>query len=192
MEDIWKRLEAYLAQYAPKMLDGLAPPATESEIEAFEEKVAYRLPVDLRQSLLRHNGQTYKNGDPTGGSLIPGGYALASLGVMLGEWEEHRSISEDLGNQRDPKTANTGVKPFFLHAAWIPIAVDIGGNSICVDLDPAADGILGQILERNHELDTPERITDSYAAWLSQLADDFEAGRYVYVDGIYGGFEERE
>jgi cell wall assembly regulator SMI1 len=176
IDDLWNRIEAYLAVHAPTMLAGLEPGAGANDIEELERAVGHRLPDDVRASLARHNGQRYENGDPVGGTLIPRGYTLASTGVILDEWKDHRAISEDVGNGRDPDVANPRVRPLFLHAAWMPIAVDIGGNSICVDLAPGDGGSYGQILDKNHELDTPTWTAESYQSWFSQIVDDLEAG----------------
>ena len=71
------------------------------EIADSEKAVGYRLPHDLNQSLKRHNGQLVAGARPAGGTLIPCGFRLPSLSGMLEEWEEHRAISDDLGDERD-------------------------------------------------------------------------------------------
>lgn len=194
MDDIWDRIENYLSANVPLMLEGLAPGATEDEIASFESTVGYRLPEDLRLSLKRHNGQRHnaKDGNPIGGTLIPCCWELLSLKYMLDEWEEHRYVSEDIGPENDPDQGNPGVKPYFHHPARIPIAADIGGNSLCVDLDPDEGGTVGQIIEFNHEMDCPTRIEADFRTCLTALADGFEAGDFVYdSDTHFPGFERR-
>jgi cell wall assembly regulator SMI1 len=192
MDEIWDRLETYLKQHAQKMFDGLAPGAEETEIANFEATVGYQLPDDVRQSLRRHNGQRYEDGYVIGGSLIPDCWALQSIGGMLGEWEEHRANSEDLGDQRDPEVGNPGVKPLFLNAAWIPFACDVGGNSLCIDLDPDEGGTSGQIIEFDHEGDSPTRFAANFRSLLTSLIEGLETGIYVYDENPhYGGFRLR-
>ncbi|BDI28747.1 hypothetical protein CCAX7_007980 [Capsulimonas corticalis] len=185
MDKLWKRLEDYLEVNAPVMRECLANGATEAELTELEAAVGHTLPSDVRLSLLRHNGQNLVNGDPGGGTLIPCGFRLLTLSDMLVEWTEHRNVAEYLKGERDPEIANPGVKPFFHHPAWIPIAADIGGNSICVDLDPGEGGSVGQIIEFNHDLDTPTRIAADYKSWLMEITDGLEAGQYIYENNSY-------
>jgi len=186
MDDVWIRIERFLAANQPLMLEGLASGATEEEIATFESTVGYRLPEDVRVSLKRHNGQMadpQRSGEPIGGLLIPFGWELLSLKWMLVEWREHRSISEDFGGDNDIETGNPGVKPYVFHPAWIPIAAE-GGNSLCVDLDPDIGGTIGQIIEFNHEQEGPKRIADDYRSWFESLADGFEAGKFPFNERL--------
>src|SRR5262245_4309589 len=47
---------------------------------------------------------------------------------------------------------------------------------------PAEAGSYGQIIDHCHEIGPKSLLAASWLAWLSQLADDLEAGRYVYVE----------
>jgi cell wall assembly regulator SMI1 len=57
MDEIWDRIEAWLAQHAPAVLAGLNGPATEQELDATERALGVTLPEDVRASYRRHNGQ---------------------------------------------------------------------------------------------------------------------------------------
>ncbi|MGO8673127.1 MAG: SMI1/KNR4 family protein [Capsulimonadaceae bacterium] len=190
MDSVWKRIEVYLERTAPEMLAGLAPGATDSDLADYEAAVGVQLPDDVRMSLRRHNGQLLNDqGDPIGGTLIPCGNTLLSLSGMLYEWEDHRAISEDIGDENDPAVGNPGVKPFFLYPAWLPFAKDIGGDVLCIDLDPGEGGKDGQILQWCHEQDTPECVAPDFRTWLTGIVDGLEAGAYVYDrDSSFPGF----
>jgi hypothetical protein len=57
MQELWRRLERWATIHAPRMLEDLAGPATEAELLALERALDRRLPLALRTSLQRHNGE---------------------------------------------------------------------------------------------------------------------------------------
>ena len=63
-----------------------------------------------------------------------------------------------------------------------------GGDLICVDLDPDEGGVVGQVLEYDHELGPIAVLAPSVQAWLEHLVDKMEAGRmFAWTDGPPGG-----
>lgn len=189
MDHVWIRLHKLLAAKSPLLLASLKPGATEQQIAQLETAIGQRLPDDLHRSLRRHDGQNRTG--PIVGTLIPDGYWLLDLEEMQSTWNEHRAITEEVGSERDPQTPNPGVKPHFLHPAWIPVADDIGGNSYCVDLDPGDGGAAGQIIFFDHEKDNPTVVAASFEAWMTKFAADIESGEVLY-DAQYDGFVTRQ
>ncbi len=57
MKEKWQKLERWLAANAPKVLEGLNPPATEAEITAAETAINMSLPPSVRKSYQVHNGR---------------------------------------------------------------------------------------------------------------------------------------
>jgi cell wall assembly regulator SMI1 len=55
MNEIWDRIEAWLAVNAPAVLAGLNGPATEQEINATERSLGVTLPEDVRATYRRYN-----------------------------------------------------------------------------------------------------------------------------------------
>ena len=190
MDPLWDRLEKYLKTNAPRMLAGLAPPVFDVEIREVEDAVGHYLPHDVRYSLIRHNRQLLDDGLPVGGALIPRGFRLLSLDGIRREWEEHRAIVHRLGvDVPRPSVPCSDIKPYYLLPGWIPVAADVDGNSICVDMDPNGGGTIGQVIEFRREGTTPKLVAVGYGEWLQRVVDDLEDGRYVYVDqGNEGGF----
>lgn len=184
MDEVWMRIENYLAANHPLILEGLAPGATEDELAAFETVLQRQLPDDVRASLKRHNGQLHDGSRPIGGLLIPYGWELLSVKWMLAEWNEHRSIEQDLGSDNNLESGSPGVKPFTFHPARIPFAADNGGNSLCVDVDPDEGGTVGQIIDFDHEGDCAIRIARNYRSWLSAIADGFETGIFPFNERL--------
>ena len=56
-------------------------------------------------------------------------------------------------------------------------------RQICVDLDPGEGGVVGQVLEYDHEVGPIAILAPSVQLWLERLADEMEAGRiFVWAD----------
>lgn len=56
VNQIWDRIESKVKEVAPASSKTLREPATVQQIEELEAKLDFQLPVDLKASLLRHNG----------------------------------------------------------------------------------------------------------------------------------------
>ncbi|MFJ9933865.1 SMI1/KNR4 family protein [Streptomyces virginiae] len=54
----WRRIDAWLARHTPTLLAELRPPASPQSLEEAETRWGFPLPVDLRESLQCHDGDT--------------------------------------------------------------------------------------------------------------------------------------
>lgn len=188
MDEIWERLEAFLQENAPEIYEGLAPGATGEEIAEVERLCGFRLPADVRQSYLRHDGQSLdERWEPVGGTFIPCCFGLLSMSKMPDEWQGNVDTLEDIKDDMPGgNSAGPGVKPVFLDAAWVPFAKDVGGNQLCLDFDPAPDGVVGQIIKFDHESDGQRCLAQSFRAWLDKIVGDLEVGRLVWNEELEG------
>ncbi len=89
-----------------------------------------------------------------------------TLDGMLGQWQQYQDwqaqgLPFDWGTGHIPVTDNSGTH----------LLLDIGS--------PQGDGY-GRVLLFEHESDGPEEVAQSWAAFLTQLAGDLEAGRYMW------------
>src|SRR6185295_9815489 len=57
MDQIWRRIEYWLKENAPKVLESLQPGASDEEIKKAEEFMGISFPSDFRLSYKIHNGQ---------------------------------------------------------------------------------------------------------------------------------------
>lgn len=73
------------------------------------------------------------------------------------------------------------VQKAYAHAAWIPLVRDWGGNNLAVDLAPGPKGQWGQIILFGRDYDTKYVVARSWAAFLAQVADDLNSGKW-FVD----------
>lgn len=78
VDESWEKIERWLEQYAPQE-QSLPGPCTRSELDGLYGALGVRLPEDVEQSLLRHNGSGLTD-------VIPSKYALYSVNQIT---EEH-------------------------------------------------------------------------------------------------------
>lgn len=167
----------------PDVLRHLAPGATEAEIAAAEHAIGRRLPADLRCLLARHAG--------SGDAFAVPGFALFGPARVAAEW----AVWEDLRlAQFEPEGyASEPVGPVRSDAwwrpDWVPFAGDVTGNHLCVDLDPAPGGEVGQVIHVLHDDARRTCLAPSLAANLASLAAEVRAGRIVWDDAWGGAVE---
>ncbi len=59
MQDVWNRIESWLATNAPNVLSYLLPGATNEEIQQTEVALGIQFPEDVKASYRIHNGHEY-------------------------------------------------------------------------------------------------------------------------------------
>ena len=115
MKTIWKRIHAWLDEYAPAGYGHLRPGAGARAIEAAEKTMGLDLPRDVKASFAIHDGQEREPG------LIGGeGWLLLSLREIVEQWRRW--------SQADPNNAHC-----------VPIAWIGTGDYVFLNLDPDAD-----------------------------------------------------
>jgi cell wall assembly regulator SMI1 len=184
MHAIWSRIVAWLAVNAPAILADLQPGASEEEIAETEAFLGATLPDDVKDSYRIYNGQAGE-----GPSLIEY-WNLLSLEGIRREWDEWKFLLDDFDEDHARVQPRGPIQKYWWHPSWIPITTDGSGNHLCLDLIPAPGGTVGQIIEMWHDDDIRPLIAPSFRAWLSDFADDLEAGRYVFDEAEGGLYRE--
>jgi molybdopterin molybdotransferase len=174
---VWQRIEAWLSTHAKRIHKGLAGPASDSSIAQVEAELGLTLPPEYRASLLIHDGERKDVGSIRG-------WRLNSLAQLL---EEYRVMSQVLRSESFLQYANEvngpGLKPGYWQRAWIPIASDRSANHYLMDLDPAPDGVRGQIFVFDHEQGAEPVEARGFLSWLEQYASELEANQVVLTAG---------
>ena len=193
LPEVFAALTGYLEAHHPHVAATLGPPTTEAEIAAFEAEVGRRLPEDLRQFYLLADGQR-RDGPATDAfsAVLPDGYAFMPLEWAASDWRMMKALLDG-----DPEIGRTEPVPQgpvhdrWWHPAWIPIGSLGNGDLLCVDLDPAPGGDVGQIIEFIHD-DLPR---PHVARSVTDLLGEFEAGlrdgSFVYYED-WGAFVRAE
>lgn len=186
MQTAWNRIAAWCETYAPEVLAGLNPGATEEQLRAAEAKLGVTFPEEMRQLYAIHDGQR-----DDGFGLLPAGdwLSLDDIFDQWNVWEELRRGGEfdDITSEPD-----AGVSDAWWNAGWIPITHDGGGNHYCVDLAPAEGGTVGQIIAMWHDEESRSVIATSLTEWLTQIADGMASGQYVFSPEEYASVVSRD
>lgn len=70
------------------------------------------------------------------------------------------------------------VQPYYVHRGWIPIAKDLYGNMVGLDLAPGPAGIRGQIILYGRDFDTKIVVASSLQELLFEYVSDLEVGNF--------------
>jgi cell wall assembly regulator SMI1 len=181
MREIWQRIITWFAANAPPnpYFFCFADGATAAEVEATESILGFRLSEDVRESYLIHNGNMGHSGVFENQLFLP-------LEEVIRHW---RLWSEGLARGRfkglKPPQRIGPIKDTWWNARWVPITDSGSGDHICVDMDLASGGSVGQIIRTNHEVGPLRVLASGFREFLKQFADDLEAGEYWYdVDSM--------
>jgi molybdopterin molybdotransferase len=168
-ELVWTRIIKAVEVIAPNKLHNLNDGASNDDIHAVEKELQISFPDDYRESLKIHDGEKDSG-------IVGGPWELTSLDKMIREWKVWQTLRDDgtldkllQGEPRNPKT-----KYAWVHAKWIPICVNGGGDSYFLDLDPGPTGTLGQIIKHSHEIGTEKIVAPNYTKWLEAIAKKLE------------------
>jgi cell wall assembly regulator SMI1 len=153
----WHRIDAWLAQHAPKVLRLLRPPIEDASLAKLEAAAGRPLPRSLVEAYRAHDGAAGEHATILGAVRAPN----EALWVRHASWFSADRAVGSLLFMRD--------LPQAWPAALLPIADDTEGNLVVVDLDS------GQVSAWNHEDRSSARLADDLGAWLTHLAADMDA-----------------
>lgn len=175
IQNTWNQIERWYAENAPRILENLRNGASDEDISNFEARVGLPLPDDYKASLRLHDGDAYVHD-----------YNYLSLEGVLNNWLLMTEQSEQgVFKEREVFDAGGGIiQNTWWHRAWIPFAEDGGGNLICIDMAPEADGVVGQILKMEMQLGPVATQYKSFLEWLASYKNDIYGEVYeVDEDG---------
>jgi cell wall assembly regulator SMI1 len=165
----WGRIEAWLAQNAPPLAAALRPGAGDQLIATAEARMGITLPDAVREAYRVHNGGAFLS-------------FVEDEMLPLEQMASTRAMMNDIG-WGSASLPNVGVSlgpvaPMWWNPGWLPF---VGrGNMLCIDLDPAAGGTRGQIVEFMKGSDRRTVVFPSIAAWLDHWATALERDTYYF------------
>ncbi|OXJ08315.1 SMI1/KNR4 family protein [Burkholderia sp. AU6039] len=164
VRESWQRIEGWIAADPARLPGGLNGPAPEHAIAALHAALGTTLPDDLLESLRLHDGQA----DPD--TVFAEGDAMLSAHEIGAQWSIWNKLVS--GGDFDDMTSDpaAGIRDDWYNLKWIPFTHDGSGNHLCVDLDPAEGGTVGQVIRVWHDDEQRERIASSFAEWLARVA----------------------
>lgn len=185
MEACWRRLESWIQTNAPHLLQFINVGATQFDISKLEDIIMKPLPKDFVQFYKIHNGQNEEKGMGREG-LIDSELLLPIVGIIR-EWKCGKELLDKkkfvFDGQILTSVPDNGIKNDWWNSSWIPFTHDGCGNYICIDLDPAPGGNLGQVIRMWHDSQYRELYANSFSEYISNFIDGLENGKFVYVKG---------
>ncbi len=168
--ETWDRIESWLIDNASGVYRDLNPPASSKDISDLEDSIALRLPDDLRESYLRHNGHS--------GHIVESVQWL-SVAAIYNHWELMKLLHDTHGFANligySPDSEWWSVK-------WVPFMFNPAGKLLCATLEPTANSLTGQIILYSHNSREREIVSVGFGQFLEQLCLELEAGAYMYDD----------
>ena len=143
-------------------------------------------PEEVRASYAIHDGQIFGEGSEPNGYGIFGSKEFFCLQNMVEDWQMMKRLLDAGTFALFQSFPDPQIEPVWWSPEWIPITHDGCANNTCLDMGPSALGNTGQIISFWHDSSERQVIARSYSEWLSNFADDLEAGEYVCSDE-YGG-----
>jgi cell wall assembly regulator SMI1 len=180
MQETWGQIDAWLQANAPKVFATLQPGASSQTLDQLESRLGFPISAELRDHLAVHDGQP----SDTLLGLLHGWIFLGSDSIAGCHATFARLLREgDL--DRPGKSRDGAVKPVWWSDRWIPLVEGPGGDYLCIDMDPAGLGRVGQVITFWHA--EPFRRVE--ASSLGELLARFlrDLGEDVYEVTRNGG-----
>lgn len=169
IDTVWPRVEAWLRAAAPAIAGKLRPPADDAVLAGVEAQLGRALPEELKLLLRIHDGGR----EACGGLDLLDAESIVTAYRRVGEYASEVDVPHHLH----------GVMKANAAAGWIPFAGSVGGDYLCIDLDPGPAGTVGQVFGWNHDDHVDPPMAPSLTAWLARIATCVEAGEIVYDAG---------
>lgn len=172
-------LLAMLRRHAPDVDEWFASGAWREDVEMLEATLERPLPDQLRAWLILHDGAHQSIGR----------WKLAKAASIESTWAMLRRIHAPHPEHDRLTTPHAGVRARWWSPSWIPFASDGSGDHLCIDLDPAPGGVVGQVIELVHDHGDRPRISGSLASWFEAQSGALEQGGLIVVEDEDGRFD---
>jgi cell wall assembly regulator SMI1 len=156
----------------------LPPGASPNVINQAQDMMRLEFPDDFRRLLLRHDGSgsyfisPYKIGG--------GGQSFLAIKDILATWKGMVEIGADFEKDGEFGQQSGPIKKCYWNKRWIPFAENGCGDNIFVDLDPAEDGTVGQVVDWWHEGGVSTFQSSSLREWLNEVLNEMKNGVYKF------------
>lgn len=186
MQSLWQDIMVWFKDHAKPCYDNLlrvSNGADDAQLAELETALGKSVPEDFKDYLRLYN-KSYQ--------VVFFEYTSLNIRTMLkrraglnqqldaGIFENHE-VFPDIEKIRCVKW----------HPNWLPFAEDGGGNLLCLDLDPPADGDYGQVFSWETRGDPGSPNAKSFLAFVTDYRDALLSGKYRYdeASGIFDNLQ---
>jgi cell wall assembly regulator SMI1 len=171
VREAWNRIETWCRQRHPRLLGRLSPGASKTDLDILESVFGCSLPDEVRSSLYAHNGQREEGG------FLFGQLDLFSTTDISREWQhwlDCQFMNEEF-QEHSSSIPEQAVALDYANSGWIPLAGDLSGNYLGVDLAPGPAGSRGQVINFGRDEQQKCVINANWSEFLSGYANFLES-----------------
>lgn len=178
LREDWQRITAWTAAHFPPGIFQAAVGVSNQKIEALEQTLGVSLPDDLKESYRIHDGSA-DTPFPYSGTLLP----IEEIGkhwLACCQWQKEEKWGSPEYDDYQPQSIEGPIKPIWWNPLRIRVTDNRSGGGLTIDLDPAEGGTRGQVIQFDSEFGPTRVYAPSWGAFLKQIADDAEAGKFGF------------
>lgn len=180
-QSLWQKIQQSLFAIAPSIGESFQKPAEESQIKALEDAVAQPLPESFKEYLRTFNGQAQSDSPNyfMGYNLLLPTDEIIETYRMLVEDFEGESIADELNPNK--------IQPVLWDKGWIPFTDFEATTRICIDLNPATNGVKGQVIMLYPGIDYQSDevvLANSFEEFTQKIWNILDAKDYSFEEGI--------
>ena len=180
-QSLWQEIQQSLLVIAPSIGESFQKPAEESQIKALEDTVAQPLPESFKEYLRTFNGQAQSDSPHyfMGYNLLLPTDEIIETYQMLVEDFEGESIADELNPNK--------IQPVLWDKGWIPFTDFEATTRICIDLNPATNGVKGQVIMLYPGIDCQSDeviLANSFEEFTQKIWNILDAKDYSFEEGI--------
>jgi cell wall assembly regulator SMI1 len=114
--------------------------------------------------------------------LLLNGYVLLPSEEVINTWVRTKTALESMNTDGSISADFGPIKSHIQNLKWIPVASNIGGDSICIDLDPTETGTYGQVIRVINGDMNLKLLARSFKEFISLYERSLINGSYVFSD----------
>ena len=180
-QSLWQKIQQSLLAIVPSIGESFQKPAEESQIKALEDAVAQPLPESFKEYLRTFNGQAQSDSPNyfMGYNLLLPTDEIIETYRMLVEDFERESIADELNPNK--------IQPVLWDKGWIPFTDFEATTRICIDLNPATNGVKGQVIMLYPGIDYQSDevvLANSFEEFTQKIWNILDAKDYSFEEGI--------
>jgi len=180
-QNLWQKIQQSLLAIAPSIGESFQKPAEESQIKALEEVIAQPLPESFKEYLRTFNGQAQSDSPHYFmgyNSLLPTDEIIETYQMLVEDFEGE-SIADELNPNK--------IQPVLWDKGWIPFTDFEATTRICIDLNPATNGVKGQVIMLYPGIDYQSDeivLANSFEEFTQKIWNILDAKDYSFEEGI--------
>ena len=180
-QNLWQKIQQSLLAIAPSIGKSFQRPAKECQIKALEDVIAQPLPESFKEYLRTFNGQAQSDSPNyfMGYNLLLPTDEIIETYQMLVEDFEGESIADELNPNK--------IQPVLWDKGWIPFTDFEATTRICIDLNPATNGVKGQVIMLYPGIDYQSDevvLANSFEEFTQKIWNILDAKDYSLEEGI--------